>query len=135
LRILSAYGGQSCETAEDYVEGGPEMMLEIAHSSVAIDMHQKWDDYQRAGVCEYVVLCIAEKELHWFDFRTGRPIRPNRQSVSRSWVFPGLWIHVQALLDQDSSRLMEVVQRGPASPEHACFVKHFEAEHRRRLRS
>jgi hypothetical protein len=38
LRILSAYGGQSVETADDHVAGPPELLGEIAFSSRALDI-------------------------------------------------------------------------------------------------
>lgn len=64
MRILPDFGGQSKNTVDDYVEGPPELMAEIAHSSRALDMHAKRDDYKRAGVVEYVVVCVQERELH-----------------------------------------------------------------------
>ncbi|HJT77012.1 MAG TPA: Uma2 family endonuclease [Gemmataceae bacterium] len=131
MRVLSAYGGQSRETADDYVEGPPELVAEVAHSSRDIDLNQKRDDYERAGVLEYLVLCVAEQELHWFHFPSGEPIRPNRQGVWRSHVFPGLWLHGPALLGRNSARLIEVVQQGIASRAHAAFVKRLEAARRR----
>jgi hypothetical protein len=131
LRILEEYGGRSRVNPDDYVEGSPELMAEVAHSTRAIDMNQKRVDYQRAGVIEYLVVCVEEQVLHWFDFRTGRPIRPGRQGISRSRVFPGLWIDNQALLDRNSARIVEVVQQGLASREHTAFVKRLAAARRR----
>jgi Uma2 family endonuclease len=131
LRILEEYGGRSRVNQDDYVEGPPELVAEIAYSTRAIDLHGKRDDYQRAGVIEYLVLCVEERELHWFDFRTGRPIHPNREGVSRSRVFPGLWIDNQALLDRNSARIVEVAYQGLACREHAAFVKRLEAARRR----
>ncbi|HJT76512.1 MAG TPA: Uma2 family endonuclease, partial [Gemmataceae bacterium] len=98
LRILPEFGGRSRENEERYVEGPPELVTEVAYSTRAIDMNQKRDDYRRAGVLEYLVLCVGEPELHWFDFRTGGALRPNRQGVWRSKVFPGLWLDGPALL-------------------------------------
>jgi Uma2 family endonuclease len=132
LRILPAYGGQSRDTADNYVGGAPELVVEIAHSNRAIALGAKHDDYKQAGVLEYVVLCVEEQKIHWFDFRTGRPIRPTRQGVYRSRVFPGLWIDGVALLARDSRRLVEVIQQGLASPEHARFVKRLQVEWRKR---
>jgi Uma2 family endonuclease len=131
MRVLSAYGGQSRETVDDYVEGAPELVVEVAHSSREIDLNQKREDYERAGVLEYLVLCVAEQELHWLHFPSGRPIRPNRQGVWRSRVFPGLWLHGSGLLARDSARLIAVVQRGIASRGHAALVKRLQAAHRR----
>ena len=132
LRILPEYGGRSRNTRKDYVKGPPELLAEIAHRTVAIDMHEKKIDYQRAGVREYLVLCVEEQELHWFDFRARRLITPDRLGIYRSRVFPGLWIDGRALLALDSERVAKVVKRGLASPEHAAFVKRLEAAHRRR---
>jgi hypothetical protein len=93
-------------------------------------MNRKRADYERTGVLEYLVICTEERELHWFNFRTGRPLRPNRAGVYRSRAFPGLWIDGPALLDLNSARLTEVVQQGIATPAHAAFVRRLERAHR-----
>jgi Uma2 family endonuclease len=132
LRILPEFGGQTRNTEDDYVEGPPEMLTEIAHSTRAIDMHLKRKDYQQAGVLEYLVLCVEEQELHWFHFPSRRQIKPDRQGVYRSRVFPGLWIHGPGLLARESARVTEILQQGLASREHAAFVKRLQAAHRKR---
>jgi Uma2 family endonuclease len=132
LRISEECGGRSRLNHDDYVMGPPELVAEIARSTRAIDMHGKRDDYQRSGVLEYLVLCVEEREVHWFDFRTGSPIRPNREGVSRSRVFPGLWIDSPAVLDRNSARIIEVVRQGLATRKHASFVKRLEAARCRR---
>lgn len=132
LRILTEYGGRSWENANEYIEGSPEFLGEISHSTVAVDLGGKRDDYERAGVVEYLVLCIAEQELHWFHFPSRQVIKPNRQGIARSRVFPGLWIDLPALLARDSARLVAAVQQGLASREHAAFVKRLAAAARRK---
>lgn len=131
LRILSEYGGQSRTTTDDYLEGAPELLVEVAHSRRNLAMHGKRDDYERTGVLEYLVVCMEEEEVHWFHFPSGDVIRPNRQGISRSLVFPGLWFDEAALLRLDSARLMEVLQQGLASRAHAAFVKRLQTAHRR----
>jgi hypothetical protein len=131
LRILSAFGGQSWETAEDYVEGPPELVAAISHSTQRLDLGSRRADYEQAGVVEYLVLRIQEQELLWFNFRIGKPIQANRQGIFKSKVFPGLWINGRALWARDSARIIEVVQQGLASREHARFVKRLQAAHRR----
>src|ERR1700722_8938579 len=84
LRILPEYGGQSQTSPKKYVLGPPELLAEIAHSTRALDMHAKRLDYRQAGVAEYLVLCVEERELHWFDFRSRRTIRPAADGVYRS---------------------------------------------------
>jgi Uma2 family endonuclease len=130
LRILPEYGGQS-RSVDDYVQGPPELLVEIAHSTRALDMHQKRADYERAGIVEYLVICTEERELHWFNFRTASPLRPDRAGVYRSRVFPGLWIDGQALLDLESARLAEVVRQGIATPAHASLIRRLERARRR----
>jgi hypothetical protein len=130
LRIPAEFGGQS-ELKGKYVVGAPELHAEVACSSHSIDLHQKRDDYQKAGVREYLVLCIEEQELHWFDFAAAEVLAPDRQGTYRSRVFPGLWVSGPALLARDSARLQRVVRRGLASPEHAAFAKCLRAPRRR----
>lgn len=131
LRIAAECGGQSRVNEEEYLEGPPELLAEVAYSSRAIDMNQKRQDYERAGVLEYLVLSIEGPELHWFHFPSGDRVRPNRSGVSRSLVFPGLWVHVPALLAQDGPRLIEVLQQGLASRPHAAFVRRVQAARRK----
>jgi Uma2 family endonuclease len=130
LRILPEFGGQS-RNRNDYVEGAPELVAEIAHSTSALDMHAKRNDYRAAGVLEYLVVCVREQEVHWFHFPSARPIRPDRQGISRSRAFPGLWLDPAALLVLDSPRLRDVIEQGVASKAHAAFVKRLERQHRR----
>ncbi len=122
LRLVPECGGQSRYNAEQYLEGAPEFVAEIAHSSAAIDLHAKRDDYLAAGVQEYLVLVVAEPEIHWFHFPSRRRLRPNKAGVWKSRVFPGLWLDGPALLERDSSRLIATIQEGLATPKHAAFV-------------
>jgi Uma2 family endonuclease len=133
LRILPEFGGQSRTNRDCYVEGAPELLAEIAYSTRAIDMHLKKSDYRLAGVHEYVVLCVEEQELHWFNFRTRRMIRPDAHGVYRSRIFPGLWIDGPALLARDSARVEDIVRQGLASLEHASFVRRLQAVRRKSL--
>jgi Uma2 family endonuclease len=132
FRILPECGGQSWLDDEGYVQGTPELLAEIALSSRSLDMNRKREDYEAAGVGEYLVLCVEEGELHWFDFRSGRPLRANREGVLRSRVFPGLWVDGPALLARDSARLRDVIEQGLASRDHAAFVQRLQRRQRGR---
>jgi len=123
LRILPEYGGQSRTTDDDYVEGAPELVIEIALSSRAIDLHAKRDDYHRYGVLEYLVVCLKEGELHWFDLRADRELNPDADGILRIRSFPGLWIDRRALLADDHARLLRTLEQGLITPEHAEFVR------------
>src|SRR5947209_5642944 len=52
LRIETLYGGQSRLGVGEFVEGPPEMIVEVASSSVSYDLHAKLNVYRRAGVLE-----------------------------------------------------------------------------------
>jgi hypothetical protein len=131
LRILESHGGRSRLTPKGYVVGSPELLAEIAHSTAALDMHQKRLDYQRASVQEYLVLCVEEQQLHWFNFKSRRLITPDRHGVYRSRAFPGLWIDGSALMARDSKGLLGVLQQGLDSREHERFREALQAGRRR----
>jgi Uma2 family endonuclease len=127
LRILPEYGGQSSTTSDDYVKGAPELIVEIAHSSRAVDLHDKKDDYARHGVREYLVLCTNEQRLRWFDLAAGNGLQPDAEGIYRIQTFPGLWINGAALLAQDFPKLVKTLEEGLATPEHAAFVSELDA--------
>ena len=109
-------------TTDDYVEGAPELIAEIAHSSRAIDLHGKRDDYARYGVREYLVLCLRERQLRWFDLAANRELQADADGVFRMHALPGLWIHGEALLARDHRRLTATLNQGLTTPEHAAFA-------------
>lgn len=127
LRILPEHGGQTTTTAEDYIAGPPELIAEIAHSSRALDLHGKRDDYRRYGVKEYLVLCLQERQLRWFNLAADVERVPDVAGICRMETFPGLWIHAEALLSKDHARMMATLEAGLASEEHAKFVKQLAA--------
>jgi Uma2 family endonuclease len=111
------------------VYGGPELAVEVASSSEAYDLHGKWREYQRAGVCEYVVLVLRSAEVHWFVLSEGRFVRreADPDNIYRSSIFPGLWLAAEALFKLDYSRVFQAVQLGVAHPGHAAFVERLNA--------
>ncbi len=74
LRILEAFGGQT-RTIPEWIEGAPELVVEIARSSRSIDLGPKLEEYRRAGVREYVVLAIDPDEVFWHE-RSGQSFVP-----------------------------------------------------------
>jgi Uma2 family endonuclease len=130
LRIVAECGGRSRVNEKEYLEGPPELIAEIAYSSRAIDLHQKKDDYRRAGVLEYVVFSVEDEQLFWFDFASGATLAANRKGVYRSNVFPGLWVHGAALAARDSAQLQQVAQQGINSAVHRAFVRRLERARR-----
>jgi len=133
LRILPEYGGRTHYEGE-YLAGGPELVVEIARSSRAIDLGSKLRDYERAGVPEYLVYALDPQEIFWFANRDGRFVRlaPGADGCYRSEVFPGLWLDPDALFKDDLDGLIATLERGLASAEHAAFVARLAEEKRRR---
>jgi len=123
VRLVPECGGQSRTTDDDYVVGAPELVAEIAHSSRAIDLHAKKDDYARYGVREYLVVSLREGRLRWFDLRAGRELEAADDGIARLGQFPGLWVDAAALLANDYSRLFAALERGCATAEHAEFAR------------
>jgi Uma2 family endonuclease len=128
LLVLPSHGGQARIDADDYIEGAPELVAEVAASSVSIDLHTKREVYRRNKVREYVVWRVQDGAIDWFALRRGRfvPLAADSAGVVRSEVFPGLWLDVAALLGQDMARVLAVLQQGIASQPHADFVAHLQ---------
>ena len=129
LRILPEFGGQSGNTVDRYVDGAPELIVEIAVTSAAIDLHQKLDAYQENGVKEYIVWRVWEQAIDWFILRGGRYDRlaPDANGIYRSEVFPGLWLDSAGMIRRDLATVLRVLQQGLASPEHVAFVGQMQA--------
>lgn len=125
LLINPEAGGQARLSEDDYIKGAPELIVEIAASSAAIDLHAKKQAYRRNGVCEYVVWQVLEQKLNWFRLEAGeyRDLTVDADGIFRSRVFPGLWLAVEDLLAGNMQRVLAVVQTGLKSPEHTAFVQ------------
>ncbi len=117
LRLDPAQGGRSRLSPDDYIEGPPELIVEIASSSAAYDLHDKLKVYRRNRVREYVVWQIFEQRLDWF-YLTGEgeyaPLLPDEAGIIHSRVFPGLRLAVASLLNGDLAAVLAELQRGPA---------------------
>jgi Uma2 family endonuclease len=125
LLIDEKAGGRSRLSEDDYVEGAPELVAEIAASSAAIDLGDKKRAYRRNGIQEYIVWQVFEQKLDWFYLKEGDyvPLPADVNGVIRSRVFPGLWLAIEDLLTGNIPQVLAVLQEGLASPEHEVFVK------------
>lgn len=122
-------GGQARVSDDGFVEGAPELIAEVAPSSVSYDLGPKLDAYRRNGVREYLVWRVLDEAFDWFELREGRyePQSPDADGLLKSALFPGLWLDPQALLAGDLAKVLAVLNQGTASAEHAAFVKKLEA--------
>ena len=126
LRIVPDAGGRVRMSADDYLDGAPELIVEIAANSATIDLHDKLRAYRRNGVQEYVVWRVLEQQIDWFELSDGeyRRLPAAPAGIQGSRVFPGLRLAVNALLQGDSARVRAELQHGLSTPEHARFVEH-----------
>jgi hypothetical protein len=124
LRILETHGGQSRVDKDGYVTRAPELIGEVALSSVSIDLHDKLEAYRRNGVREYVVWRVEDQAIDWFILRRGRyrPLPRTPAGLFQSEVLPGLWLDPQALIRGDLRVVSQVLQQGLADPAHAAFL-------------
>ena len=123
LRIES--GGQSQLSDDDYVEGAPELIVEIAASSVSIDLGEKREAYCRNGVQEYLVWRVYDRTIDWFRLKDGTYVQleADDAGIFRSEIFPGLWLDSHALLSGDLAQVLAVLQQGIATAAHQGLVQ------------
>lgn len=124
LIVEPEYGGQAKISADDYLEEAPELVAEVAASSVSIDLGSKLNVYRRNQVQEYLVWRVLNRAFDWFVLREDHYDRlaPDTAGVLKSVIFPGLWLDTAALIRRDIAVVLSVLQQGLASPEHAAFV-------------
>jgi Uma2 family endonuclease len=123
-----ARGGRVVITEDGYIEGAPELVAEVSASTVSIDLHTKLRVYRRNGIQEYIVWRVQDDEIDWFALHNGQYDRLAPDAgIYRSEVYPGLWLDAVALLRGDLAAVLQVLQQGLASPEHATFVGKLQA--------
>ena len=124
LRIDQQKGGQSRISDDDYIEGAPELIVEIAASSASYDLHDKLRAYRRNGVKEYLVWLVQEQQFRWYELDAGEYVQqqPDQLGVLSSNVFPGLQLAVEPLLAGEMQRVLAVLQEGIQSEAHQDFV-------------
>lgn len=124
LRILAECGGNNRKVGK-FLRGAPELCAETCLSSTAYDLHPKKDLYEKAGVQEYLVILLHEREVRWHRLTRGayKRIAPTREGILHSSVFPGLWLNVPAFLGGDMRQVLNTLNQGLQSPEHTAFVE------------
>jgi len=101
LHLEEAVGGNSRISKDDYIEGAPELIVEIASSSASYDIHDKLQVYRRNGVREYLVWLVQDKTFRWYVWEEGsyRQQQPDESGMLKSpffsWIMVGCFSSVQ----------------------------------------
>ncbi len=125
LYIKEEFGGNSYISEDDYLEGSPELVVEIASSTVSYDTSEKKKIYRRNGVKEYIIWRVDNGEIDWFVWENGEYVRleADQNGVIESRLFGGLRLNAKAILNDDLAQVLTDLQEGLASKKHEEFVK------------
>jgi Uma2 family endonuclease len=106
------------------VTGPPELVVEIAASSVSIDLHAKLNAYRRNGVREYLIWRTEEEAVDWLVLRDSvyQPLTA-QEGLLKSPTFAGLWLDPAALLKEDLPALFAAVDGGVGGEAYRAFVE------------
>jgi Putative restriction endonuclease len=115
--VLFRIGGNAQIDVDGYITGAPELIAEIAASTVSYDLHSKKNAYERNGVKEYIVWRTLDRQIDWFILENGKykNLESDATGIIRSREFTGLWLNVNAILSNDMSAVLKTLQTGMAS--------------------
>jgi len=117
-------GGQTRVSDDGYLTGPIEFIAEVSVSSVALDRGPKLRTYERHGVRGYLIWRVDDELLEWYVLRDdGFELQPiPEDGIYRSETFPGLWLNAAAMLRRDGKSVMNTLNDGLASDDHADFL-------------
>ena len=101
-------------TEDGYIEGAPQLVVEIAASSASYDLHDKLEAYRRNRVREYVVWRSVDAAIDWFRLQADGSyarIEPGADGMIESKQFPGLRLRVPSLLAGDLASVVAHLHR------------------------
>ena len=111
--VLFRLGGNAQIDDDGYITGAPELVVEIAASTVSYDLHAKKRVYERNGVKEYIVWRTLDREIDWFILENGKlengkyvKLAPDDAGVIHSQEFDGLRLNVKAILNGDMASVL-----------------------------
>ncbi|MGH2585934.1 MAG: Uma2 family endonuclease [Dehalococcoidia bacterium] len=109
-------------TPDDYLQGPPDLIIEVATSSASYDLYDKKRIYEQEGVLEYVVWQLFEGRIDWFRLRGSTYIRvePDADGVIESTTFTGLRLNVPGMLAGDYAGVLAAL--GQSGADTACQI-------------
>jgi Uma2 family endonuclease len=123
LRLSPECGGRAQRTEDGYLEGAPELVIEVSLSPLSLDLGTKKNAYRENGALEYWVLNLRDQRFHAFDLTQDEELEQPEDGILRSLQFPGLWIESQDFFQRNDATVTAILQPGLASTEHAAFVE------------
>lgn len=110
LILDPAHGGKTSIDGSGYLAGPPELVVEVAASSVSRDAREKLVSYRRAGVREYLLWRVIDEVIEWFTLEEDeyRPLAVVDGRIE-SRIFPGLVLNVHAALAGDRAIVLETL--------------------------
>jgi Uma2 family endonuclease len=106
--LLFRQGGACGVDATRYLSGPPELVVEIAASSVSRDAREKLITYRRARISEYLLWRVEDEVIDWFVLEDDeyRPLPISDSGIIESRAFPGLRLDVPAALRLDAAAVL-----------------------------
>jgi Uma2 family endonuclease len=95
-------------TDKHYLEGPPQLVVEIAARSASYDLHDKLRAYERNGVREYVVWRVLDGMIDWHRLNQGTYewVEPDDRGSIESESFPGLRLNIPRMLAGDIAAVL-----------------------------
>jgi Uma2 family endonuclease len=109
--VLFRLGGNAQVDEDGYITGSPELIVEIAASTVSYDLHAKKRSYERNGVKEYIVWRTLDQQIDWFILENAQYVEltPDAAEIMHSREFEGLRLNVTAILNGDMSAVLKTL--------------------------
>lgn len=124
LRLMPIRQGLCDVNDKDYLAGPPELVVEVAASSVSFDLYEKKDMYEEAGVLEYLVWRTEDEQIDCFRLVEGRYQKVVVESgIWESTTFPGLRLDLNAMLRYELQLARKTLQEGMNSEVYLQFQK------------
>lgn len=105
-------GGRVWLNDKGYLCGAPELVCEVAASSAAVDLHDKFRAYRRDGIAEYLVWIVREKRIRWFALEEQEYVEMTAASgLLKSRSFPGLVLDTKAAARMDRAKIIATLEK------------------------
>jgi Uma2 family endonuclease len=125
LLFIEPRCGGAVKIVDGDIEGAPDLVAEVSASSVSIDLNAKFRAYRQNQVREYLVWRVNDHAIDWFVLRGEQfaRIQPDADGILKSEVFPGLWLNVAGMLNDDVQEVWATLREGVADESHRQFVE------------